>query len=252
LYIFSASVTDVDKINEETAGPLSEAEGLKFQADMARKMAAEKLTTAENVTKSLEDAEDAQNAAEAAITSAQSDIASARKDLAVIEADMEAATGVSDETFQRTEDLVRRQKSLQTAFIANDNHVKSAQTAAEMAMNKANKASSDLYKLNADFFNVSTSLTAKSDKIGRSKDRALDLQKRANNLANSASSKLASLLDMEKEYEDNQRQLDILSTRLIELNCKMQIHLLVSSLLQRMWNINKQIYLCIRVTVSLP
>ena len=95
-------------------------------------------------------------------------------------------------------------------------------------MNKANKASSDLYKLNADFFNVSTSLTAKSDKIGRSKDRALDLQKRANNLANSASSKLASLLDMEKEYEDNQRQLDILSIRLIELNCKMQIHLLVS------------------------
>ena len=129
MFKFSASVTDVDKINEETAGPLAEAEGLKFQADMARKMAAEKLTTAENVTKSLEDAEDAQNAAEAAISSAQSDIASARKDLAVIEADMEAATGVSDETFQRTEDLVRRQKSLQTAFIANDNHVKSAQTA---------------------------------------------------------------------------------------------------------------------------
>ena len=224
----AASVTDVDKINEETAGPLAQAEGLKFQADLARTLAAEKLTTAENVTKSLEEAEDAQNDAEAAISSAQADIAAARKDLALIEADMEAATGVSDETFQRTEDLLRRQKSLQTAYIANDNHVKSAQTAAEMAMSKANKANADLYKLNADFFNVSASLAAKSEKIGRSKDRALDLQKRANNLANSASSKLSSLLDMEKEYEDNQRQLDGLSTRLIELNFKMQIHLLVS------------------------
>jgi chromosome segregation ATPase len=207
---------------------LAEAEGLKFQADMARNLAAEKLTTAENVTKSLEAAEDAQNDAEAAITSAQADIAAARKDLALIEADMEAATGLSDDTFRRTEDLLRRQKSLQTAHIANDNHVKAAQAAAETAMAKANRANADLYKLNADFFNVSASLVAKGDKIGRSKDRALDLQRRANNLANSASSKLTSLLDMEKEYEDNQRQLDGLSTRLIELNCKMQIHLLVS------------------------
>jgi hypothetical protein len=74
---------------------------------------------------------------------------------------------------------------------------------------------------------VSDSLDQKSGKIGSAKDRALDLHRRANNLANSASSKLANLLDMEKEYEENQRQLDSLSSQLTQLNCKMQIHLMV-------------------------
>ena len=74
---------------------------------------------------------------------------------------------------------------------------------------------------------MSDSLDQKSGKIGSAKDRALDLHRRANNLANSASSKLANLLDMEKEYEENQRQLDSLSSQLTQLNCKMQIHLMV-------------------------
>ena len=76
---------------------------------------------------------------------------------------------------------------------------------------------------------MSDSLDQKSGKIGSAKDRALDLHRRANNLANSASSKLANLLDMEKEYEENQRQLDSLSSQLTQLNCKMQIHLMVKS-----------------------
>ena len=220
-------MTDVDKINAETAGPLIQAEDLKRQADKAKTAAAAKLETAENVVKSLADSEDAQNIAETAIASAQRDIATARRDLGQIETEMEAATTLSSETFARTESLLKEQKGLQTIYIANENHVKSAKAAAEMAMNKANKANSDLYKLNTDFFEVSSSLAQKSGKIGSAKDRALDLQKRANNLANSASSKLANLQDMEKEYEENQRQLDTLSSQLTELNCKMQIHLSV-------------------------
>ena len=221
-------MTDVDKINAETAEPLMRAEDLRKQATEAKEGAQTKLETAQRVVQSLADSEDAQNVAEAAIASAQNNIESARRDLGQIETEMEVATSLSTETFDRTEELLRQQKSLQTVYIANENHVKSAQDAAESAMNKANKASADLYTLNSDFFQVSDSLEEKSGKIGSAKDRALDLHRRANNLSNSASSKLAKLLDMEKEYEENQRQLDSLSAQLTQLNCKMQIHLMVS------------------------
>ena len=94
-------MTDVDKINEETARPLQEAEDLKARADKAKMDAAAQLARAENVTKSLGDAEEAQNAAEEAIQSALADISSARKDLGFITSEMDAATTASDKTFEK-------------------------------------------------------------------------------------------------------------------------------------------------------
>lgn len=221
------SVTDVDKINEETARPLQEAEDLKARADKAKMDAAAQLARAENVTKSLGDAEEAQNAAEEAIQSALADISSARKDLGFITSEMDAATTASDKTFEETKQLLEKQKLLQTAYISNENHVKKAQTAAEGAKSQASKANSDLYKLNSDFKNVSESLSHKESNIGSAKDRALSLQRRASTLSNSASQKLADLLDMEKQYEDNQKELEQLSETLTKMNCQMQIHLKV-------------------------
>jgi len=210
-----------------TAEPLRDAQYLERQANQAKHEAAERLNTAENVIQSLTDSEDAQNVATQAIANAQADIAAARRDLGRIETEMDAATSLSRETFDRTQQLLGQQQALQTIYIANEDHVKNAKTAAEQAMTKADKASKDLYKLNTDFGEVSASLAEKSDKIGSAKNRALDLQRRANNLAHSASSKLTTLQDMEAEYEENQRQLDALSSQLTELNCKMQTHLLV-------------------------
>merc|ERR1712154_309567 len=89
------------------------------------------------------------------------------------------------------------------------------------------KANSDLYKLNFDFKNVSESLSHKESNIGSAKNRELSLQKRASALSNSASQKLADLLDMEKQYEDNQKELEELSETLTQMNCLMQIHLKV-------------------------
>merc|ERR1712147_205682 len=174
------SVTDVDKINEETAKPLQEAEDLKARADKAKLDAEAQLARAENVTKSLGDAEEAQNAAEEAI---------------------------------------------QSAFISNENHVKKAQAAAEGAKTQASKANADLYKLNSDFKVVSESLSNKEANIGSAKDKALSLQRRASTLSNSASQKLADLLDMEKQYEKNQKELEELAETLQGMNCQMQIYL---------------------------
>merc|ERR1711902_139000 len=191
----------------------------------AKKDAEAQLKRAENVTKSLGDAEEAQNAAEEAIQSALADIASARKDLGFIQSEMEEATAVSDSTFDNTNLLMEKQKQLQTAFISNENHVKKAQAAAEGAKSQAPKANADLYKLNSDFKIVSESLSNKEEDIGSAKDRALSLQRRASTLSNSASQKLADLLDMEKQYEKNQKELEELSETLQTMNCQMQIHL---------------------------
>merc|ERR1739838_1288747 len=90
---------------------------------------------------------------------------------------------------------------------------------------QASKANSDLYKLNSDFKNVSESLSYKESNIGSAKDRALNLQRRASTLSNSASQKLADLLDMEKQYEENQAELEELSDTLTSMNCQMQIYL---------------------------
>merc|ERR1719310_241793 len=138
---------------------------------------------------------------------------------------MEEATAVSDNTFENTNQLMEKQRQLQTAFISNENHVKKAQAAAEGAKSQASKANADLYKLNSDFKIVSESLSNKEENIGSAKDRALNLQRRASTLSNSASQKLADLLDMEKQYEENQRELEELSETLQTMNCQMLVHL---------------------------
>ena len=225
--VATASVTDVEKINQETAGPLSKAEDLKVRADQARAEAEAQLVRAENVTRSLGEAAEAQNVAEEAIQSALADIASAREDLGFIRSEMESATRVSDQTFEDTNTLLEEQRKLQTAFISNENHVKKAQAAAEGAKSQASQANADLYKLNSDFKNVSESLSSKEANIGSAKDRALNLQRRASTLSNSASQKLSDLLDMEKQYEENQRELEELSRTLQTMNCQMLVHLKV-------------------------
>jgi hypothetical protein len=207
-------------------------------------MAAAQLARAETVTKSLGDAEDAQSVAEAAIDKALADISTARADLGFIESEMQDATRISGKTFTDTQQLMVKQKALQTAYISNENHVKKAQTAADSAKTQAYQANQDLYQLNSKFKQVSESLTQKEGKIGSAKDQALSLQRRANKLSNSASQKLvrlttiwdtflshqcqADLLDMEKQYEDNQKELETLEETLTSMNCQMQIHLKVT------------------------
>merc|ERR1712083_301702 len=94
-----------------------------------------------------------------------------------------------------------------------------------MGKAQASQANADLYKLNSDFKNVSESLSSKEANIGSAKDRALNLQRRASTLSNSASQKLSDLLDMEKQYEENQRELEELSGTLQTMNCQMLVHL---------------------------
>ena len=89
--------------------------------------------------------------------------------------------------------LGMRQTSLQRDYTKNENRVLSATEAALKAKTKADKANTELYQLNNGFKNVSGTLEEKTVTIGGAKDLALDLQKRANDLAAQASNKLTYL-----------------------------------------------------------
>ena len=65
--------------------------------------------------------------------------------------------------------------------------------AAKDAKAKANQANNDLYLLNTGFKNVTDTLQEKTVTVTGAKDMAMDLQKRANALSNSATNKIANL-----------------------------------------------------------
>ena len=68
--------------------------------------------------------------------------------------------------------------------------------AAEDAKAKAQEANNDLYLLNTGFKNVSDTLQDKTREVTDAKDKAMDLQRRANLLSNSATNKLDNLKGM--------------------------------------------------------
>ena len=68
--------------------------------------------------------------------------------------------------------------------------------AAEDAKATAEEANNDLYLLNTGFKNVTDTLNAKTFQVTDAKDKAMDLQKRANALSNSATNKLDNLKGM--------------------------------------------------------
>jgi outer membrane murein-binding lipoprotein Lpp len=103
---------------------------------------------------------------------------------------METAVNAADNLVINVQDLAFRQMKLQTDYIKNENRVKAATEAALKAKTQADKANTELYQLNNGFKNVSGTLDIKTVTIGGAKDLAVNLQKRANELAASASNKL--------------------------------------------------------------
>ena len=106
---------------------------------------------------------------------------------------MTEAMAAADASVDAVSQLSRRQEDLQTKYIKNDNRVRDSKVAAESARKRADDASDELYKLNTEFKNVSDNLDSTSRTIGNAKGFALNLQDRANKLANEFSRKLNKL-----------------------------------------------------------
>ena len=104
---------------------------------------------------------------------------------------MNNAVSLADTLVYEVTDLVATQRKLEQNYITNENRVKLATDAAIQAKTQADKANTELYHVNNGYRNVSSRLEIKGQSIGGAKDLALDLQKRANNLANFATNKIS-------------------------------------------------------------
>lgn len=106
---------------------------------------------------------------------------------------MDIAVNAADKLVFDVQDLALKQRNLQTKYIKNENRVTSATEAALKAKTQADKANTELYQLNSGFKSVIGVLESKTASIGGAKDLAVDLQRRANELAAQASNKLSFL-----------------------------------------------------------
>ena len=106
---------------------------------------------------------------------------------------MTEAMAAADASVDAVSELSRRQEELQTKYIKNDNRVRDSKVAADSAKKKAGEADKELYKLNTEFKNVGDNLDSTSRTIGNAKGIALNLQEKANKLANEFSRKLNQL-----------------------------------------------------------
>jgi predicted nucleic acid-binding Zn-ribbon protein len=219
------SVANVDQIISDTTADLNRAQAIRDAANQAAAAATDQLRETERITNALSQAEDMQTKANADITGAQAKIDEAKFDLAKIKDSMETATLAADESVLNIAELSDRKNSLQTSFIKNENHANSAQNAAVEAKQQGSKAQMQLFRLNTGFKNVSVLVRTKTALIGSARGKAVDLQRRATVLSNSAANKLANIRDVEKDFESNQLELDRLADELVGLNCEMMIHL---------------------------
>ncbi len=172
---------------------ISRAESVRAEASSARSEAEAQLAEAEKVTNALSEASEAQARADASVQAAQANIDQARKDLAMVDGKMDEAVSTADESVLGVAELAASSQPLQTDFMRNEVKVTAAREAAAKAKEKASAANAVLYQLNNAFKNVSATLDDKTRVIGGAKDLAVDLQKRANDLATSATNKLASI-----------------------------------------------------------
>ena len=104
---------------------------------------------------------------------------------------MNNAVSKADTLVMEVTELVGKQTKLQGDYFTNENRVKLATEAAIQAKTQADRANTELYGVNIGYRDVSDQLEVKGQSIGGAKDLALDLQRRANNLANSATNKIS-------------------------------------------------------------
>lgn len=201
-----SSLTNPDKILEETRYDLERATILAARAEHAKNAALEKQNLASKVSDLLNEAKEAQDLAESAITKANEDITLSEKDLTEIIEVTRDAKKKADNTSKSVDSLEERLKKLQTHVGKNEFIVKQeishegARVAedAKIVENKTNQLGRQ-YKEASDLLN---------DRVDKSKEniqRAKRLLQQASELTADTSAKFKDLDGMESVYKDNER-----------------------------------------------
>ncbi|KAE8752609.1 hypothetical protein FOCC_FOCC000731 [Frankliniella occidentalis] len=220
-----ASLTDIDKILNETRDDLNDALLLKIQATDAKNEAAGVLATAEKVIQALEEAREAQEMAEAAIDKATNDIESAGKDLAQIASETTEAQTKANETIVDVDKLQARVRDLQTRFLKNSRDVGELKAEADSVVRDGAIAKEGASKLRAKYETAASRLQDRSKLSNNSRQRAQKILNEASSLRIQTNDKLKKLQDMGDVYSANEKQLSTITGLIDELNERMNDYL---------------------------
>ncbi|XP_034940171.1 laminin subunit beta-1 isoform X2 [Chelonus insularis] len=217
------SLTDSDRILQDTAADLRMAEQLAERAQAIKEAAVRKQTQAEKVVSLLTDTQQAQVIAQSAIEKAEVDIAGSQKDLEVVSGITKDARKRAGNTTAAVEALEARLKQLQTQSVRND-FVLNQEIRKELRTlaNDAKDVREKTDKLGIEYKKAGDSLTYRVTKSKGDIQRAKRLLQRASELTADTTTKFKDLDGMESVYRDNDRLLGDLMTEVDSLTVEME------------------------------
>lgn len=202
-----SSLTNIDKILQDTAGDLNTAEQLRQQADRAKEMADNILHTVEQVLNMLRLAAIEQAKAAAAIAAATKDIDGAQADLAEISAETERLAKIILELTNAINKLRDRLNELGKKYAQNELYVSQAKAAAEDASKLADEAEKGTDELAEKVRLAEEKLRNKAKQNGEMKDRADRLKTDAFQLAADIKLRMDLLRELDDLFDENVKRL---------------------------------------------
>lgn len=202
-----SSLTNIDKILQDTAGDLNTAEQLHHQADKAKEMADNILDTVEQVLNMLRLAAIEQAKAAAAIAAAGQDIEGAQADIAEISAETELLIRIIQELTDAIKKLRDRLNELRKKYAQNELYVSQAKAAADDANKLADQAEKDTDELADKVKLAEEKLRNKARQSGEMKDRAEHLKNDALQLAADIQLRMNLLRELDDLFDENLKRL---------------------------------------------
>lgn len=202
-----SSLTNIDKILQDTAGDLNTAEQLHQQAVMAKEAADNILNTVEQVLNMLRLAAIEQARAAAAIAAATADIEGANADLTEITAETERLTKIIMELADAIKKLRDRLNELRKKYAQNELYVSQAKAAAEEASKLADQAEKDTDELQDKVRLAEEKLRNKAKQNGEMKDRAERLKNDALQLAGDIKLRMDLLRELDDMFDEYVKRL---------------------------------------------
>lgn len=220
-----SSLTNIDKILQDTAGDLHTAEQLHQQADRAKEAADNILETVEQVLNMLRLAAIEQAKAAAAIAAATADIEGAQSDLAEISADTESLSRLVSELTKIIKDLQDRLNELRKKYAQNEMYIAQARAAAEEANKLADQAEKDADELADKVRLAEEKLRNKALQNGEMKDRAERLKNDALQMAGEILMRMKLLQELDDLFDEYVKRLKDYQDIVDDLNKQMNQYL---------------------------
>lgn len=198
-----SSLTNIDKILQDTAGDLNTAEQLHQQADRAKEAADNILETVEQVLKMLQLAAIEQARAAAALAAATKDIEGANADLLEISTETEMLSRLILDLTEAVNRLKDRLNELRKKYAQNELYVSQAKAAAEDASKLADQAEKGANELEDKVKLAEEKLRNKARLNGEMKDRAERLKNDAFQMADDIHSRMDLLRELDDMFDEN-------------------------------------------------